>query len=305
MKNLQKFGPLFIIIAALLWSLDGFLRRSLYVLPPTVIVFYEHLLGAVILLFFIKQWFPQIKKLKKGEWTAITLVAIFSGLLGTLFYTAALGQVNYIQYSVVVLLQQLQPIWAISVAAIVLKEKVTSKFLLWAGLALVAAYLISFKDLSVNLNSGQGTIIAAGLAIGAGMLWGGSTALSKKVLNKVSFLTATALRFYLTTLFAFIFIIIQTLFSGSSLPFTVSVEQLYALLAITFSTGLVALAIYYYGLSKIPARVTTICELVWPASSILIDYVFFHNTLSLTQILGIILLGIAIYKVTKKQTLTA
>lgn len=298
MKNLQRFGPLFVIIAALLWSADGLLRRSLYVLPPAVIVFYEHIIGFVILLIFIKQWFPQLKKLNRGEWIAILLVSFFSGLLGTLFYTAALGQVNYIQYSVVVLLQQLQPIWAIAAAAIVLKEKVTNKFLVWAALALIAAYFISFKDLTVNFSTGQGTMLAATFAILAGMCWGSTTALSKKVLNKVTFITATSLRFFFAPLFALIFIIFQ---NQTPMLFALSSSQLQTLLLITFSTGLVALAIYYYGLSKIPARVTTLCELVWPASAVLIDYFFFHNSLSVTQILGIILLGIAIYNVTKTQ----
>ena len=53
MKKLKSFGPLFIIIAALLWSLDGLLRRGLYSLPPSVVVFYEHLVGFAILLFLI------------------------------------------------------------------------------------------------------------------------------------------------------------------------------------------------------------------------------------------------------------
>jgi len=61
--------------------------------------------------------------MSKKEWLAIALVSLFSGALGTIFYTSALGKVNYIQFSVVVLLQQLQPIWAILAAYFLLKEK--------------------------------------------------------------------------------------------------------------------------------------------------------------------------------------
>src|SRR3989344_2210171 len=64
MAKVKQFGPLFIIIAALIWSFDGVLRRSLYSLPPAVIVFYEHILGAVILLFLFKHWFPDLKKMR-------------------------------------------------------------------------------------------------------------------------------------------------------------------------------------------------------------------------------------------------
>lgn len=298
MRRTLFFGPIFIIIAALLWSFDGVLRRGLYSLPPTVVVFYEHLIGLGILLFLIPKWLPDFKKMTKKEWLAIGVVALFSGALGTIFYTAALGKVNYIQYSVVVLLQQLQPIWAISMAAVLLKEKITRKFILWAAVALVAAYFVTFKDLTVNLQSGAGTAIAGGLALLAGMLWGSSTAISKYVLNRVSFLTATALRFMLAPFFAFGFIIYLGQTSSLSL---VTQTQWASLLFIALSTGMVALAIYYYGLKKTPARVTTICELVWPASAIFIDYFYFKQGLSNTQILGVIVLFFAIYQIAWKN----
>ncbi len=298
MKKLKSFGPLFIIIAALLWSVDGILRRSLYSLPPSVIVFYEHLVGFGVLLFLIPKWFPDLKKMTKKEWIAISLVSLFSGALGTIFYTAALGKVNYIQFSVVVLLQQLQPIWAISAAAILLKEKVTKKFILWALVALVAAYFVNFKDLTVNLQTGAGTAIAGLFAVLAGVLWGSSTAISKYVLNKVHFLTATALRFALAPVFALLF----ALSMGQGVSLTqITSSQLTTLLLIAFSTGMLALAIYYYGLKRTPARVTTICELVWPASAVFIDYVYFHQTYSNTQILGIVVLLFAIYQVARKN----
>lgn len=297
MKKLLAFGPLFVIIAALLWSFDGVLRTTLYTLPPAVVVFYEHLLGAIILLLFSFKWIKDTKKMSRKEWIAIALVSLFSGALGTIFYTAALGKINYSQYSVVVLLQQqLQPIWAIAAASILLKEKVTKKFLMWAFIALIAAYFITFKDLQINFATGSGTALAGILALSAGFMWGTSTAISKFVLNKVSFLTATALRFFLAPVFA-LFLIIP--FNQTGALFTLNVAQWQTLLLITFSTGLVALAFYYYGLKRTPARVTTLCELVWPASAIFIDYFLFHKTLSLTQIFGVALLLVAIYQVTK------
>ncbi len=297
MQKLKTFGPLFVIIAALLWSFDGILRVNLYTLPPAVIVFYEHLLGAGILLLISFKWFGDLKKMTKKEWIAIAIVALFSGALGTILYTAALSKINYTQYSVVVLLQQqLQPIWAIATAAILLREKITKKFILWAVIALVAAYFITFKDLRVNLSTGQGTMIAGLFALLAGVLWGSSTAISKYVLNKVSFLSGTALRFFLAPIFAMLFIVGQ---NQTNALFHITVSQWKILLLITFSTGMVALVFYYYGLKKTPARITTLCELVWPASAIFIDYFLYHKSLSMTQIFGVLLLLLAIYQVTK------
>ncbi len=297
MKKILQFGPLFIIITALLWNFDGFLRITLYSLPPAVIVFYEHAVGALVLIFFSFLWMKDLKKMTSREWLAISLVAIFSGALGTILYTAALQKINYIQYSVVVLLQQqLQPIWAIATAAILLKEKITRQFFWWAALALLAVYFVTFKDMRVNFSTGQGTIIAAGFALAAGFMWGASTAISKYVLNKVSTLTATALRYYIAPIFALLFVFGQ---HQTSSLFAITSSQWLTLLAITFSTGLVAVCFYYYGLKRTPARITTLCELAWPAAAVLTDYFYFHKSLSITQILGIIVLLIAIYNITK------
>ena len=205
---------------------------------------------------------------------------------------------NGAPYSVVVLLQQqLQPIWAITAASLILKEKITKRFLLWAIIALIAAYFISFKDLKVNLATGPETATAALLAISAGIMWGSSTAISKLVLKKVSFLTGTALRFYLAPLFA-VFIILIT--DKTDMLFSINIDQWKTLLIITLSTGLVALGFYYYGLKKTSARITTLLELVWPASAIFIDYFLFKKSLSATQILGVLILLVAIYQVTKR-----
>lgn len=296
MKKILSFGPLFIIITALLWNFDGFLRTTLYSLPPAVIVFYEHFLGAVILVPLSFSWFKDIKKMTRKEWIAISIVAIFSGAFGTILYTAALQKIHFIQFSVVVLLQQqLQPIWAIITAAILLKEPITKRFFGWAALALIAAYFVTFKNMQVNLATGEGTLIAALMAVGAGFMWGSSTAISKYVLNKVSFLTGVALRYYLAPIFALFFVFGQ---GQSASLFAITTSQWITLLAITFSTGLVALGFYYYGLKRTPARITTLCELVWPAAAVLTDYFYFHKTLSITQWLGIAVLVFAIYQIT-------
>ncbi len=229
---------------------------------------------------------------------AILIVSLFSGALGTILYTAALGKINYIQFSVVPLLQQLQPVWGISAAAFLLKEKLNKKFLMWAGIGIIAAYFVTFKDLTINLDTGSGTAIAALFALLAGVVWAVSTSFSKIVLNKVSPWTTTLLRFIFAPIFAFMFIL---MLGQQNSVWAVTPDQWFRLLAITFSTGMVALLIYYIGLKKTPARVSAIAELTWPASAIFIDYVHFHNALSITQILGVIVLVFAMFQVSKFQ----
>lgn len=297
---MKKFnsGPLFVIFAAFLWSLDGFLRRSLYTLPATVIVFWEHTIGALILLPFLFHHKPEFKKLKKIDWLVFFLISFFSGALATIFYTKALGKVNYIQYSVVVLLQQMQPIFAISLAALLLKEKITSNFIKYAFLAIAGAYLVSFKELTINFQTGSGTIIAALLALGAGFFWGGGTVLGRYVLNKVKNITATGIRFWLTVPIS-LFIVFAT--KNQQQLLSLSKVQWLTLLAISLSTGMVAMLFYYYGLRKIEAKVSTICELFWPVSAMIIGFFFLKEILTLSQLIGSFLILFSIYKISFQQ----
>lgn len=295
MDKIKKIGPVFIIVASLLWSLDGLLRRSLFTLPPAVIVFFEHILGVILLLPFAFKQIKEIKTLSKKEWIALGIVSLFSGALGTILYTGALIQVHFIQFSVVSLLQQLQPIWAITVAALLLKEKVSRRFVFWAVLAIIGSYFVTFKNLSVNISRDGATIAAALMAISAGAMWGSSTSFSKVVLKKVSHTTATFLRFIMAPVWAFIIVLIL----GQTSSMTqVTMPQLGTLLIIALTTGMVALLIYYYGLRNTKAQVSAICELTWPVSAIIIDFIYLKNPLSVTQMIGAVVVMFAIYKVT-------
>ena len=291
-------GSVAVIVAAILWSLDGLLRRGLYSLPPSVVVFWEHLLGLALLIPIIIFSIRQYKQFTRKQWLSIILVSALSGALGTYFYTSALGKVQYIPYSVVVLLQQLQPLFAIAAGAILLHEPITKKFVAYAAMALVAAYFVSFPDLRVHLNTGAGTALAALLAIGAAAAWGSSTAFSKYTLQNTSFVHTTAARFAFTPVFALLLTIIlgKTQNLGA-----VTIVQWKYLVAITFSTGLVALAIYYYGLQKILASRSTLLELTWPISAVIIGFIALHERMATTQWLGSFTLLVTMYLVVKES----
>lgn len=294
-KKLLSHGPLLIIIAALLWGVDGVLRRSLFTLAPIIIVFYEHLIG---LLLILPMLFSSQKKeiLTSKEWLAIIWVSLMSGLLGTLWFTTALVKVQFIPFSVVFLIQKLQPIFAATAGVILLKEKVSPKYLLWAGLAFVAAFFVTFKNGVVNFETGTGTVIAALFALGAAFAWGSSTAVSRYALKKHSDTLITGLRFFFTTIFAFVGVYVlgqgEAILSPSS-------SQLVRLVMIAFSTGLVALWIYYKGLKKTEAKVSTILELAFPMTAVFIDIFLYKTVLAPTQYLAAGVLMFAIYNISK------
>lgn len=297
MKKLFSYGPLLIVVAASLWALDGIIRRSLYVLPSITIVFYEHLVGSLILLPYLIITFKK-EGLTKKEFFLLLFISMFSGVLGTLWFTTALLKTNFISFSVVYLIQKLQPIFAVSAAAIFLKERFIKGYAKWATVALLAAYFVTFKNGFINLQTGTGTIIAALYALGAAFAWGSSTVFSKIALSKRPSMYITALRFLLTSILAFFMVIVL----GQSKSLSVlTTSQFGRFLLIAVSTGMFSVAIYYRGLKTVQANVSTILELVYPLLAVFIDAVLYKNFLAPTQYLAGAVLLFAIYKISRLQ----
>ena len=291
----MSYGPLFIFVAAILWGLDGILRRSLFSLPPATIVFYEHFIGAIIIApFLYRAW--RAETLTKKEWGAITLVSFLSGAVGTIFFTAALAAIHFIPFSVVFLIQKLQPIFTVATASLILRERPTMRYLGWAVLALVAGYFVTFPGGVVNTGGGGGYITAALYAFAAAVAWGSSTAFSRYTLLYHSNTLITGLRFWITVPIALMFVF--ALGAAPTLGVVTGV-QLLTLSAIAFSTGMVALWIYYRGLKTTPASVSAIVELAFPATAVLIDYFLYHTTLALSQYLAGTALLFAVYQVAR------
>ena len=279
-------APLAVIFAALLWSLDGLLRQELYHISPFVIVALEHSIGALIFLPFLFKSIPKIKKLGQRGWISISWVSICGGVLGTYFYTKALSFVNYIDLSVVVLIQKLQPLFAISLAGVILKEKLSKRFMFLAVIAMFGGYLVTFGNKPFG-NWDDKSTIASLCALLASFCWGSSTVLGKHALKQLTFEVVTGMRLFITAIIALIIIEYSGSFSD---VLSLRPENYTTIIIIVFSTGTIALSIYYYGLQNLAASHTTIYELAWPLSAVFIDWTLKGKTLSLIQIIGALIL---------------
>ncbi|RMF10976.1 MAG: DMT family transporter [Candidatus Neomarinimicrobiota bacterium] len=295
---MKKYFPaLAVIFAAVLWSLDGFLRQELYSLPAIAIVTLEHLIGALVLLPFLFRGAQQIRALNQRGWVSVFWISIAGGLLGTFFYTKALSYVNYIDLSIVVLLQKFQPLFAIALAAVILKEPFTRRYLLLALMAVVGGYFVTF-GLQPITHASDKTLIAALLALLAAFSWGSSTVLGKHALKRLTFPVVTALRQTITAVIALV--VLTSLYPSWEIG-SISTRQWMFLLIIVFSTGSAALFIYYYGLNHLPASHTTLYELFWPLSAVALDYLVRHRPLSTAQLIGGVVLLTAIILLPREQ----
>gem|GEM_PF-5896526 len=85
-------------------------RQALFSLPSIVIVFLEHLVGLIALVILYHHSIKNLFQITRKELLALLWTGIFAGMLATLLYTSGLMLVSFASFSVVVLLQQLQPI---------------------------------------------------------------------------------------------------------------------------------------------------------------------------------------------------
>lgn len=289
------FSPAFIIIAASLWAVDGIvLRPSLYNLPVTLVVFIESSIVALILTPFIKKYFIQIRTLTPKDWLAYLGVALFGGAIGTMAITRALFYVDFVNLSIVVFIQKMQPIFAIALAGIILKERLKKDFFLWAGLAIISAYVMTFGLSFPNFDTGNKTTMAALFALLAAASFGSSTVLSKRALRNVNFELGTYLRFSITSLIMLIIVLSSGTISSIS---QVSTNQVWIFLIIAFTTGGPAIFLYYYGLKNISASIATICELAFPLVAVVLEYFVHGNILSPVRWIGATMLMLSILKV--------
>jgi drug/metabolite transporter (DMT)-like permease len=300
---MKKFAPFFVIFAASLWAVDGIvLRPSLYNLPVTLVVFLESTIVALLLTPFMYKYFDDVKKLMLNDWLAFLGVAILGGAIGTMAITKALFYVNYVNLSIVILIQKLQPVFAISLAAIFLKEKQPREFFIWATLAIIGAYFMTFGLHIPNISAGDKTAMAALFALLAALSFSSSTVVSKRALKNVSFELGTYLRFAITSVIMLIIVVASGTLNSVA---DVSTKQIYIFILIAFTTGGPAIFLYYYGLKRISASVASICELAFPLTAVILEFVLRDNILGPVQWAGALILLFSILRVTGITTIMA
>ena len=287
-----------VICAALLWGVGGVLRQDLYSISSLVIVSIEHLLGASIFLPFLFISTSKIKQLERKGWTSIFWVSICGGLLGTYFYTKALIYVNYIDLSIVVLIQKLQPLFAISLTSVVLREKVSKSVIFLASTVILGGYLTTFGNKPFLFLDNK-SIIASIFALLSSFCWGSSTIFGKATLKQIPFELMTCIRLIVTGVVALLIIISSGNFSDI---YSLSLENYKTIILIVFTSGSIALSIYYYGLQNLADSHTAIFKLVWPLSAVLIGWLIRGKTLSLAQMIGAIILVSSITILTKENS---
>ncbi|MDB4838016.1 DMT family transporter, partial [Marinomonas sp.] len=146
-------GTLFIMIACFTWALDTLIRYPLLGAGYSTlqIVLIEHLTLVVFVSPMLWKYRNAFRQMSKNSSLCLFFIGGVGSAIGTLAFTEAF---QYLNPTVVILLQKLQPIVAIVLAYWFLKEQIEGQFLRWAAVILLGSFVMMWPDLR-GLNEAQ------------------------------------------------------------------------------------------------------------------------------------------------------
>ena len=289
-RNGGYASVLLVAVGAAMWGTDGILRVPLLeVASPSQIVLLEHLVLLVYSVPAVVLGWRFFRGLGTAQWVALLIIGWGGSAIATLLFTTAFTVGNP---TVVILLQKTQPLFAIALATILLRERLGWAYWPCFAVAMVGAYLISFGDFGPFRALGSAEAIAATLALGAALLWGSSTVLGRLVLKDMPFNTLTGARLLLAVPLLASIVIAQGSVGGLGTGFASEPGRVILLALIP---GLLALLLYYRGLTGTRASYATLAELAFPATAVVLNWTFLGVGVSANQVLGFVLLWGAVF----------
>jgi drug/metabolite transporter (DMT)-like permease len=285
-----------VALGASMWGTDPLFRQKLALnMPAAAIVAFEHALPALVLAPLVWRGLRRARKVFSGrDWIALVFLGCGASALATLLFTYAF---TYDHPNAPVLLQQLQPLFAIAGARVVLGERLQHRYGLYLLGGLAGAYLVAFPHpTSIGGVSGWAPTV---LAVAAAALWGFGTVLGRRLGAKLPFAELTALRLATGLVAALVAVGVS---GDGSAYLHVNAKSWLALFLLALVPGLFSLLVYYRGLRATPAAAATLAELAFPFTALVVDYLAFGATLSASQWLG---LGLLVATITTMGTLRA
>ena len=321
LKNKKLIGPILVCIGAFFWATDFPVRSNLVSIfgntlnDAIQLAMFEHVIAIILFLIILILYsvvkpntkeeldFKKFLTLTKLEFFSLLWIGICGSALGIVFFNLAFGQAAVLQsmgiysgYDQTLFVQKIQPVIAIGLAALLLKERLPKGFYLLSGIALIGIFFVTFGTntypyYSINLNNASQLIIL--YAFIAAFLWGSSTVFGKILVMKLGHTMTTFGRYVVGGMFLIMLNIgIGTNFvSGLTKVFNAFWFLLYAA---AISGGLVGLYIYYFGLKWTKASIATICELTYPISAVVLNFLFLNQSMYLFQWVGAIVIVVAI-----------
>ena len=277
MRPARLPGVVLVAVAAAMWGTDPIIRKTMSgSTSATTIVFGEHVILVALTLPFL---LPALRAVFRAGWNyvaAAIVVGAGASAVATILFTDAL--IGHSDFITPVVIQKVQPLVAVGGAALVLGERPRSRFAWFFLPALAGFWLVN--QAHPFAPSASGTVVIAE-ASGAAVLWALGTVLGRYLSRELEFQHVLALRFFFGLL-------------GSAVALPVMGAGAYSnghdtllILYLALVTGLVALTLYYYGLQRTPAVLSSLAELTYPAVAVLAGIYAYDQHLRWTQWIGV------------------
>lgn len=286
----SRFSLLLVAIAATLFGTEGLLRRPLLdSMSVTSIVLAEHVLLAIFAVPVLIAQRQVLARLSLRTWGILLVLGVGSSGGAALLFTKALESGNPTTAS---LLQNTQPLFAVFLAMIILRERLARIYWPCMAISMVGAYLLSFGASTDVLLLSRQEMNAAGLALSAAALWASGTVLARLILRDLSYVTLTALRIILALPFLAAVALPHGAVSESFAGIAASPVRIAASALIP---GLIAILLFYRGLGGTKASHAVLAEFMYPAAALVGNWMVLGTLVTPLQALGCLLLLATIF----------
>ena len=270
-------GVALISVAATLWGLDALIRKPLAATTvPTTIVFGEHVILVALTLPLLLPALRAVFRAGPRFVAAAVVVGAGASAVATILFTDAL--IGHSDFITPVVIQKIQPFVAVGGAALLLGERPRPRFA-WLFLPALAGFWL-VNQASPLHPSASGLVVIAE-ATGAAVLWAMGTVLGRYLSRELEFQHVLSLRFF----FGLIASAIALPVMGAS-AYSNGHDSL-LILYLALVTGLIALALYYYGLQRTPAMLSSLAELTYPAVAVIAGIYAYSQHLTWSQWVGV------------------
>ncbi|MCB1531679.1 MAG: DMT family transporter [Alphaproteobacteria bacterium] len=292
-------GVLPVLCASILWAFGYFARKIiLFEITPLTLTFITAFVVSMSLMLWLRPHPLHLWRVFHAHiWNHIALA--FTGVIfGTTLMFIALDNLDL---GLATVLEKLQPLFTLVLAALFLKERLPVRVLPYCLAALISSvFIFTESTQTLQMALSPQNLIGVGAVIGAAFSWGMATIIGRKLmLSGVRSREVTLIRFTLAWLFLAPILLLQgdlvTHFTLSPFVWIIAVGSA----IITTAGGYV---LFYSGIKVVDAPTSGFLELLTPIVSLALGLIFLDETIRYTQIFFIGLMLFSIYKISTTKT---
>ncbi|SBS40055.1 aromatic amino acid exporter [Marinomonas spartinae] len=254
------------------------------------VVFFRCAIGAMVLGGYA--YFSGLIRAEFFQPRALLLI-VLGGITLVGNWVLLFASFNYIPFSIATVAYHMQPLFLVLVSTLITREKPSISLLVWLALAFVGLVLIvelnphELQELFIgDLNrTDSSALFGLLLALGAALLYTATTLITKKV-SQVSSAFVALVQVIVGILMLLPFADFDNLPTQTS-------QWLDLLILGAILTGFMYI-IMYDSFQKLPTSLIALLSFIYPITALFVDHFAFSTHISVTQILGVIMILIAV-----------